>query len=242
MRYLTILMAVLVLSSFSNGAAAELANSTDDQAREMFLIGAGNFEEGEYDAAIQAFRLSYQLNPVPTVLYNIAMCHRALLQFIESIETFEQYLAEAGPRAPIERRQEVGDLIRQMERLVGHLQLVGVPPEATVYLNGERIDLPPTGVIRVPPPPETHSLRVTAPNYQDFEMERISAALGDAAQINVVLEPNTIVVTPNRWYRRWWFWTIVGTAVAAGVGVGVGIGMSNANSGVGQGDWDVRLP
>jgi len=42
----------------------------------------------------------------------------------------------------------------------------------------------------------------------------------------------------QRWYKRWWVWTIVGVAVA-GTAVGLGVGLTRGNGAGSGGGWDV---
>lgn len=228
-------VALLVLSGVAQ------AEQGGDRARDLFMEGIEAFQDEDYESALQAFRLSYQINPVASVLYNIAMCHRALIQYVDSIDAFERYLADGGERISGGRRQEVEGLMRDMLQLIGRLRFNITPAEASVEVDDVPVELSQGRTLRVGG--GTHTVRVGFAGHEE-EIRQIEAPLGVVTEVNIDLEPATErVVTPagRPWYRTWWFWTIVGVAAATGVGVGLGVGL-NQDEGIGSGDWDVRLP
>ncbi len=113
----------------------------DDKARakDKFMEGMGFVEQENYLAALSAFQESYGIRRKASVLFNIAMCFKALYRYIESIETFRQYLAEekSGKIRPA-RRQKVEESIAEIEKLVGKLRLDGAPNDADVIIDGEK--------------------------------------------------------------------------------------------------------
>ena len=229
----------LVLLSTSESAWAEEGG---DRARDLFMQGIEAFQDEDYESALQAFRLSYQLNPVASVLYNLAMCHRALVRYVESIEAFERYLEDGGDRVSVERRQEVEELIRDMLALIGRLRLQVSPADATVEIDDSPVSPTPGGALRVSG--GTHTIRVTRDGYAEL-VRQIDVPIGTVMEMSLELVLSESAPSDSGarrpWYRTWWFWTIVGCAVTAGVGVGLGVGLREDEE-VGSGDWDVRLP
>ncbi len=247
-RFLTTLTAILLVASYAATATAEQGQPSDeDRARELFRLGAEAFANEDYQSALEAFSLSFRLNPVLSVLYNIAMCYRALFRYVESIETFEQYLAEGGPRIPVDRAREVEALVREMEDLVGHLRLRVVPEAAVVELDGEPVELPPGGEatdIRLRP--GHHVIRANAPEHREA-VRQLDIGPGETSELAIELEPEPETTAPppppTPWYRRWWVWTLIGGAVVAtGLGVGLGVGLTQDERELGSASWDLRLP
>jgi hypothetical protein len=244
--------AVMLLAIFTAAATIAAAASAEESAAaralSLFEQGAERFGDEDYDGALAAFEASYSLNPVPSVLYNIAQCHRALFHHIEAIEHFERYLVAAGERVGAERRAEVEALVDELEARTGRMILEVSPPGASAELDGRPVPPDPSAGFRVPT--GRHTLRVSADGYVEHVVT-VEVTLAEPARVRVSLvevgAATTTVApvgggTPERVpvYRRWWLWTIVGVAVAAGVGVGLGVGLTRPH--VGDGDFEVTLP
>jgi hypothetical protein len=63
-------------------------------------------------------------------------------------------------------------------------------------------------------PPGPHKVVVGADGYDDAELSVVLEA-GQRRPVDVPLQPSTPL------YKRWWFWTAIGAAVATGVGFGI---------------------
>lgn len=127
---------LLFLLALPSPSAAE---EGEPSARELFMGGLELFQGDNYAEALESFQRSYAANPVNVVLYNIAMCQRALFRYVESINSFERYLAVGEDDLPAERRQQVAGLIEDMRGRIGTLRITVTPPEATVRVDGELI-------------------------------------------------------------------------------------------------------
>jgi tetratricopeptide (TPR) repeat protein len=180
-----LIVATVTLAALVSGLPVVAEQSDDDRARELFQVGIDAFESEDYGAALAAFELSYQLNPVSSVLYNIAMCHRALVRYVESIQDFERYLEEGGDRIAAERRQEVEGLVLEMERLVGRIEMDVSPPEADVEIDGVPVERGVYASSRVRA--GAHTVRASCPGYRDA-VRRVEMAPGEVARVEVALE------------------------------------------------------
>jgi tetratricopeptide (TPR) repeat protein len=65
-----------------------------DEAKKLFEAGVSAFLEEDYQTALTAFENSYKIKPKASVLFNIAMCYKALREYARSAEVFAQYLRE----------------------------------------------------------------------------------------------------------------------------------------------------
>jgi hypothetical protein len=121
------LLGVLACSSFGAGARAEVsapspsAPAANDRvaqrARELFDEGVRLANEGRFESARAVFRSAYELQPHPSVLYNIAQCEVRLGDAASAVATLERFLA-AGREISDEQRQAVQ---KQLEELRGSL-------------------------------------------------------------------------------------------------------------------------
>jgi tetratricopeptide (TPR) repeat protein len=109
-----------------------LSAHADDKsrAREQFRKGSQHFRLGEFADALHAFKEAYRAVEDPSILFNIAQCHRQLNQKSEAIRSYKHYLSEV-PRAP--NKDEVKKLIAMLETALSHETAArSVPPDGTI--------------------------------------------------------------------------------------------------------------
>jgi tetratricopeptide (TPR) repeat protein len=154
-----------------------------------------DFVEGRYQEALDLFARLYAETLHPNYLRNIGRCYQNLQQPDRAISNFRDYLHKAKQISPAER-QEVEGYIKEMEDLKAQRER-----EAKGAAPTEPAPVTP---LPTAPPPAT----ATAPAV----ITAAPAADAPAA------EP------PSPFYARWWFWAIVGSAVAIGVGAAAAAG------------------
>jgi tetratricopeptide (TPR) repeat protein len=107
------LLALLQLTVLSGAARA------DDQtaARQAYVEGRRQYNLGQYQAALEAFKQAYLKYESPAFLYNIAQCHKGLGQRREAIDFYQRYLrlSENPPDRP-EVEQIIATLRAEDER------------------------------------------------------------------------------------------------------------------------------
>jgi hypothetical protein len=147
------LLGVLACSSLSAGAHAE-ANAPNappatsapgagdrvaQRARELFDEGVRLANEGRFESARAVFRSAYDLQPHPSVLYNIAQCEVRLGDAPSAIATLERFLATAGREIGDEQRQAVQ---KQLDELRGALPVEAGGAPATAATAARTVDAP----------------------------------------------------------------------------------------------------
>ena len=103
------------------------------------------------------------------------------------------------------------------------LRLVGELSGATILLGGEELGVGP--IDQIMDQLGARELRVQKPGYRTFSAEILLLA-GEETVVHVNLIPlpgkeNRTASTPL--VKKWWFWTIVGVAVAGTVGTVLGV-------------------
>src|SRR5262245_17847071 len=63
------------------------------QARGLYEAGTAAYEAGRYRDALAAFDKAYRSVKLPTLLFNIAVCHEKLGEYREAVENLRAYLA-----------------------------------------------------------------------------------------------------------------------------------------------------
>ncbi len=221
----------------------------DDQgdAKAMLQQGKTLIEEEDYEGALAALQESYRLQPKAYVLFNIAMCQKALFLYTEAIASFRQYLdlgeTEQELAAEAKMRQMTEAALRDLDMLVGKITIAGAPDEAELTIDdGNAVYLPLRKPLIVDPGP--HGVKVTKEGFEPFETE-VTIDSGAAIVVRAELTPlgeemnaeeagpplSNLVVTihPGRVYEvpqtespwlRLTGWSMVGLGVvSAGVGV-----------------------
>jgi hypothetical protein len=124
----------LALTLFSSLAVVGGETSHKTKIKE----GVALFDKEDYPGALAAFEEAYRLSPKTSLLFNIAMCQKALFMYVESIATFEKYLSEKGPGIKADRKAEVEKQIAEMNEAASKLVINGAPDGAAVYVNGKQ--------------------------------------------------------------------------------------------------------
>jgi len=136
----TALSLALVLVATAASAQAE-DQTVRERARAHFEEGVRFFAEDRYPAALAEFLLSHRARPRTSVLYNIAMCQKAVGDYPASIATFERFLAENGHKGDAAQRAEIEALVREMRSDLGRIRIAGAPEGTRVLVDGADVSL-----------------------------------------------------------------------------------------------------
>ena len=165
-----LLLAVFVLASGNSEA--------DDRsmAKARFKEGMAAIQAENYPAALAAFEESYELIPKPSILFNIAMCEKALFRYVNSITTFRRFLSEGGSDNKPELVSQAERALAEMMKLVGTLRLEEAPEGAEVLIDGKSVGKTPfrEGLLL---DPGQHAVRVEAPGFKPLKTD-ITVASG----------------------------------------------------------------
>ncbi|MFH2007556.1 MAG: PEGA domain-containing protein [bacterium] len=123
-----------------------------DRARSLFFKGLKAFAQGNYPDALAHFTASYKIKPKSIVLYNIAMCHKALFQYTKAIAAFREYLGRRSKKLPLWKRRQIERSVELMERKLGRVKLMVHPEGATIRVDGRVVGRAPlSGPLGVDP-------------------------------------------------------------------------------------------
>jgi tetratricopeptide (TPR) repeat protein len=192
-RGVTALLCLIALVLALHGTA----QAEDAEAgRRFFKRGQDLLKANDYRGALKAFEAGFAAAPRVGFLLNIGNCYRKLGELGKAREHYWKFLDAAPKDHP--SRPSVNDYLRAMEQIeadgvsVDSAPAKGPPPAPEpATAPGPPPQLPPT--LSAPPPP-------------------------DAPSPGLVLVDSPARDQKAPVYKRWWFWTLVGGAVAAGVG------------------------
>jgi hypothetical protein len=159
-------IAAILLAALPRPAAA------DDQevAKTKFQEGMALIKEENYPAALAAFEESYKLLPKPGLLYNIAMCQKALFRYVDSIISFQKYVVAMGASIKPEMKLTVEQALSDMQKLVGTILIDGAPDGADVFIDDQSIGTTPLKETLLADPGQ-HSIRVERDGYKPLRTE-----------------------------------------------------------------------
>ncbi len=194
-----VLISVALLSALTPcvGVQAEESDQAAAKrtARKQFEIGMNRIAEEDYHGALEAFEEAHRIRPKPHVLYNIAMCQKALFLYTQALETFEHYLQRAGDTPTPDLRQPAAKAISQIEQLVGRLRIEAIPEDATISVDGQREGTTPlTSPILLNP--GHHTVRIEAAGYQPYE-SGVTVVSGAEVRLSAELLPKSARLSVN---------------------------------------------
>jgi len=156
----------------------------DDKAKEHFQKGIALVKEGAFDKAVIELGESYRLNPLPIVLYNLAICHDKLHQYAKAVTYFQQFLDEAK-EADAEKKPAVAKRIEKLIPFLGVLDLEVRPAGAAVFINGELVGTAPVGSVIL----ETglHVIAVAAEGRPPVQ-QKVTIVSGETVTVTICVE------------------------------------------------------
>ncbi|MFH2007584.1 MAG: PEGA domain-containing protein [bacterium] len=192
-----LVLPLLLLLGASIGPRPAEARGAEPNARTLFRQGVKAFKAGQYPIALQHFVASYKLKPKPLVIFNIAMCHRALFRYKLSIAAFRAYVKTMGGRVRKQKRELIALLIPQMESMLGRLRFHVDPLGADIKVDGELAGSAPlTSVVTVDP--GKHVIEVAREGHKTHH-QNLNVAYGQRVHLNIklvkILQPGFVVIS-----------------------------------------------
>lgn len=215
---LRILSLAAVLTASGAHAAPPEAVAPELKARAQAHLEQARvaYNLGQFDEALRAYEAAYRVVPLPSLLFNIAQCHRQRGDCSQALFFFDGYLREANPGA--QQRALVDDLVSECKASVKAAAKAAPAPTPPIAAKPtpkaapapEPAPTPAAAPVRLPPPPPP-----PAP------------ALAPAV---TATGPLPEVSTEAPVYQRWWFWVAIGAGVAA-AGAGAAVALSSKGGG-----------
>jgi iron complex outermembrane receptor protein len=187
--------------------AAGKADGQADRAKALFKAGRHAYDLGRFDEALRNYGEAYDLKPVPSILFNIAQCHRKLGDLDKAAFFFQRFV-DLDPRSS--GAQTARDLLAEVKG-----QLAARDAEA------QRAEEARQAQARA----DAEAQRLEA---QRLEAARAQLAAEQAAQdkrrqqaVATVVAPPAGGLTqptqapPQPLYSRWYVWAGAGAAVVA---------------------------
>src|SRR6266496_1287410 len=107
---------LLLLVGASAASATPVVDDRMNEAKAHFKAGRAAYNLKEWDKAVTEYKLSYERNPLPTVLYDIAQAYRLKGDSENALDFYMRFLDEAPHVA--DDRQHAEDDIHHLTPLV----------------------------------------------------------------------------------------------------------------------------
>jgi len=180
LAYISILATIPILADPVPALAADL-----ERAKASFEMGVDLVATEDFPSALAAFEESYELAPRPTTQFNIGMCQKGMFLYVEATASFRLYLEDTTDLGDTEMRTKARLAIEELSTLVGRLTISGAPDGSAIEIDGKRVGQTPVAE-PVEVNPGRHTVRVTAEDYEPFEIE-VMVASSAAAAVEVAM-------------------------------------------------------
>lgn len=225
---------IVLASSFlisAQALAEETTTARVDQARTLFYQGVEHLRAEQWVLACENLEASNALVETATTHLNLAVCSKHLGRFLAQRDHLKRVLALGQNELSPERLTEAQDALRQLESAIPRI-VVHMPTDA----QGARVAF--GGVVQdgsgpFEVDPGDVRIEVTAFGRAPFRTQ-VVARESEVTDLDVTLArlvsptdeqgqqpapvPTPGALRPSRRpvTTRWWFWAIVGVAVAGG--------------------------
>lgn len=195
------------------------------EALKHLRAGLAFYNAGEYPKAIVEYKKAYALYPSPKLYPNIGSCYKYMGRNLKAIIYYEKFLAESemdsADATTVKLRRMCRLEIKALKKLIGRLRVIVKVPGALVKVAGfAALHSPLDKQFRFNP--GRINILVKKKGFYAFDRTVVIKAATDQV-VKVLLlkkiKPKVVIrikpATPL--YKRWWFWTAIGSLVAGGV-------------------------
>lgn len=185
----------LVVTSLAAPSGAQVP-FTDD-ANQHLRRGVELTDARNHAAALVEFSRAYELSRNPLLLYNVGASHLALGNFVEALEAFQRYLAEAPPAAVAARRPLLDASMARIRQFIGVVAVAVDAPGLTVRVDGVERD-PRQARRGIPVSTGRHRVALAAPGRVARE-DAVDVASGQRVEVteDLVRVTSSLTVSCN---------------------------------------------
>jgi hypothetical protein len=158
---------------------AQARADDEEKAKDHYLKGKELVEAGAYDKAIVELEESYELNPVPIVLYNIGLCYDELHYYADALKNYRLFVAKATEDLA-SLKESVSKRIKELNKFLGILKLTVDVDGAEVLVDNKLIGKTPLPAAFI----ETgnHDLEIRKTGHPDIK-QKIKIVSGEALEL-----------------------------------------------------------
>jgi hypothetical protein len=145
-------------------------------------------DDGDSSGALAKFSHAYDVSHDARLLWNMAVCEKALRHYARTASLIARYLEEGGQHLSAEQRQSALETQTALNTFYASVKLKGAPDGAAVLVDGTRVGQTPlTEPLLLDLGPRT--VRVERPGFEPFE-SKLEVSGGGELEVNVALKPS----------------------------------------------------
>lgn len=251
----------------TKGEVAHPNRAEDDvtrEAMESYERGKALYNEENFEGALAEFKKAYNLKPSPIILYNIAQVLWSLHRYVEAMETLKEVLKKFVNELSPELKSTILEELQQLKERIGYLKLLVSPEGCVVKIDNKVVGQSPIEkeisldvgehkieVLKEGFTPYSQTVMITAQEHKVVEIN-LEKKVEKREENKIGKEGGSIIsesekkvgdkeeeTTKSPFYKKWWFWSIVGGVVAVGTLTGVTIYVVTSSGKV-ECDWCIE--
>ena len=162
-----------------------LRDSLAEDERAKFDEGSRLYRESRFAEAREAFLVAYATSNDPRLLFNVAVCDKALGRYARAIATLKKSLATTGRPLPADYTQRAAEAIATLSRYVAFLTIESPLDGASFSVDGEPVRELPVALETGP-----HVVVATKDGYE-AATQTVTAIAGEALRVTLAPAPST---------------------------------------------------
>jgi len=155
----------------------------EEKAKEHFMKGKALVEEGAYEQAIEELKTSYEFNPLPIVLFNIAVSYDKLHEYADAVSYYRKFLD--GKDLQEKMKLAAQGRVEKLAGFLGTLKLKLDVEGAEILVDGKPpVEYPPGEILVAT---GDHELVIRKEGYKEIKTT-FTAVSGETEELSFTLE------------------------------------------------------
>lgn len=202
----TILCLGLVAALLVPQSTAAKAGDGDTQAARRFFRRARKaYTLGQFERALELFKAAYEAKPMPAFLFNLGQCHWQLKNYERAIFFYEGYIRE---KPDAQNRPLAEELLAESRRLYNQeLEIKRLEDEK--IKKEKELSLKKAEAERLAAQRRLEEQRTLLVKEKQVLQDKRTMAYS-LLNVETAVEKKSVPA-----YKKWWFWTIIGSTAAA---------------------------
>ncbi|MET0794011.1 MAG: PEGA domain-containing protein [Polyangiaceae bacterium] len=174
-------------ASEAKGSSLPLAESLQGDAKRDYELGRLLYDNGDFAGALLRFESALRASGEPRLLWNAAVCEKALRHYAKAAAKMRQFLAANPAGMTDATRTSAREFEAAAESLTAPLEVTSNVPGATLYVDQDHLGpLPLAGPARIDW--GAHQILVKMPGYVEYA-QTVSVTGSAVVRVAAVLRP-----------------------------------------------------